>query len=148
MNDAELRHTFQRAQRLRPIFRRAPDALACDAQGDEAEKMNLRLTRKALETKGIAGVMLGYVRLMGALQYPPPGRHRQLPHSPGASGRAAIARPRPPGGTPVPRFTLRFQEWFSAAKRSFRPPVWTVNFKDRSQPTSSFSLFFQYWSPH
>ena len=40
MNDAELRHTFQYAQRLRPIFR-WPQMPACDAHGAEAEKMNL-----------------------------------------------------------------------------------------------------------
>jgi hypothetical protein len=55
MNDAELRHTFQHAQRLRPIFRRAPDALACDAHGAEAETMNLGVAAN-LERAGFPSV--------------------------------------------------------------------------------------------
>ena len=59
MNDAELRHTFQRAQRLRPVFRRAPDALACDAHGAEAETMNLGVAAN-LERAGFPSVELSH----------------------------------------------------------------------------------------
>jgi len=55
-SDAELRHAFERAQRLRAVGGLAPDAGAGDAHGAEAEAVHLQL---AADPEGAGGASVG-----------------------------------------------------------------------------------------